>query len=76
MKIIVNTAVCVGHARCNIVAPELFALDANGYNTLATEVDVPPELESLARRSARACPERVLTIVEDGTTSGSGDSPA
>ncbi|RQH04970.1 ferredoxin [Paraburkholderia dinghuensis] len=69
MKIIVNTAACVGHARCNIVAPELFPLDASGYNTVATTVEVPAGLESLARRSVRACPERVLTIVEDSAAS-------
>jgi ferredoxin len=72
MKIIVNTAACVGHARCNVIAPELFPLDAHGYNTVATAVEVPAGLESLARRSVRACPERVLTIVEDDNAPRAG----
>lgn len=64
MKIRIDKAACVGNARCAAVSEELFPLDDDGY--IAVErVDVPPGLEDLARRGARACPERVITIVED-----------
>lgn len=68
MKILINASACVGHARCNAIAAALFTLDKNGYNTLAAIVEVPQGMEELARRSVRACPERVLTLVDDATT--------
>jgi ferredoxin len=55
----------VDNARCAAAAPELFPLDDNGY-TLVTGIDVPPGQEELARRGARACPERIILIEEDG----------
>lgn len=64
MKVVVDAPACVGHARCHHVAPALFALDDNGYIAIAT-FEVPAGQEGLARRGARACPERALTVVED-----------
>lgn len=63
MKIRINKAACVGHARCAAVAPELFPLDDGGYIAVE-EIDVPPGKEAIARRGARACPERIITIEE------------
>ena len=66
-----NRSACVGHARCHHVAPELFALDDDGY--IATRsFDVPAGHEALARRGVRACPERALSIVER-SGEGSGE---
>jgi ferredoxin len=64
MKIRINKAACVGNARCWAVSEELFPLDDDGYIEVE-EVDVPPGMEALARRGARACPERVIEIIED-----------
>jgi ferredoxin len=64
MKIAIDKANCVGHARCAAIAPELFLLDSEGY--IAIEgFDVPEGQEALARRAAKACPERVISVVED-----------
>jgi ferredoxin len=63
MKIHINKDACVGHARCAAVAPEIFPLDDDGYIAVR-EIDVPPGKEDLARRGARACPERVITVEE------------
>jgi ferredoxin len=63
MKVIVNRSACVGHARCHHVAPELFALDDDGY-IASTSFEVPAGQEALARRGVCACPERALSIVE------------
>jgi ferredoxin len=52
---------CMGHARCNTYAPDIFELDDNGYIAI-TEVVIKPEDEERARRSVAACPERVLRI--------------
>ena len=64
MKVRIDKAACVGNARCAAVSELLFPLDDDGYIAVE-EVDVPPDMEALARRGARACPERVITIIED-----------
>lgn len=64
MKVRIDKKACVGNARCAAVSEELFPLDDDGYIAVE-EVDVPPGMEDLARRGARACPERVITIIED-----------
>jgi len=64
MKILIDKAACVGNARCWAVSETLFPLDEDGYIEVE-EVEVPPGMEELARRGARACPERVIRIVEE-----------
>lgn len=64
MKIRIDKERCVGNARCWTVAADLYPLDDDGY--IATEgFAVPEGLEDLARRGARACPERVIEVIED-----------
>jgi ferredoxin len=64
MKIRIDKSACAGNARCAAVSAELYPLDDDGY--IATSgFDVPRGMEQLARRGARACPERVITVVED-----------
>lgn len=63
LKINVDTKLCSGHARCAVVAPLLYTLDENGY-CVADGKRVAPEDEALARRGARACPERAITLEE------------
>lgn len=64
MKIRIDKAACVGNARCAAVSEKLFPLNDDGYISVS-EVDVPPGMEDLARRGARACPERIIVIEED-----------
>ena len=63
MKIRINKAMCVGNARCAAVAPQLFPLDDEGYIAVE-EIEVPAGMEELARRGAKACPERIIVIEE------------
>jgi ferredoxin len=63
MKIRIKKSSCVGNARCAAVSEELFPLDDVGYIAVE-EIDVPPGKEELARRGARACPERIILIEE------------
>lgn len=63
MKICINKDDCVGNARCAAVAPALFPLDDDGYIAVS-EITVPHGSEELARRGARACPERIIVIEE------------
>jgi ferredoxin len=64
MKIIIDRANCVGHARCAAIAPDLYVLDAEGYIAI-DGFDVPEGQEALAQRGARACPERVIKVEEE-----------
>lgn len=61
MKILVDVAKCVGHARCAAVAPDVYDLDDNGFNVTA-EQEVDESLRAQAIRGMRACPERVIFI--------------
>ena len=64
MKIRIEKAACVGNARCNAVAGDLYPLDDDGYIAVE-QIDVPPGEEENATRGARACPERIIFIIED-----------
>lgn len=70
MKIRIDKQHCVGNARCAAISEALFPLDDEGY-ILNAEVEVPPGMEDLARRGARACPERIIEIIEDGAEGSS-----
>lgn len=61
MRIVIDRANCVGHARCAAVAPDLFPLDGEGYIAI-DGVDVPEGQDALAKRGARACPERIIQL--------------
>jgi ferredoxin len=64
MKIRIEKTKCVGNARCAAVAPELYPLDDEGYISI-DGFDVAAGAEALARRGARACPERIIHVEED-----------
>jgi ferredoxin len=60
VRVTVDPARCVGHARCNATAPDVFDLDDDGY-VVPFDGEVPPALEPRARAGIDACPERALT---------------
>lgn len=64
MKIRIEKHACVGNARCAAVAPDLYPLTDDGYISI-DGIDVPVGQEALARRGARACPERIIHVDED-----------
>ena len=68
MKLKIDRSTCAGNARCAAVSEQLFPLDEQGY-IMVEEVDVPPGMEGLARRGGRACPERIIEVIE-----GDGES--
>lgn len=67
MKIVINRSRCVGHARCAAVAPHLYMLDDEGY-IATTGFDVPVGEEIMAKRGAKACPERIITVETEATS--------
>jgi ferredoxin len=64
VKIRVAVERCCGHARCATVAPHIFIPNESGYLD-TPEIDIPPGQEALAKRGARACPERCISAVEE-----------
>jgi len=66
MKVIVDEALCSGHARCNAMAPLVYTLDDVGYCDLRGkgEIEIEASLEDAARLGARSCPEGAITVVE------------
>jgi ferredoxin len=64
MRIRIEKAQCVGHARCNAVAGDLFPLDDDGYID-SEGFEVKPGVEVSARNGAKACPERIIFVIED-----------
>jgi ferredoxin len=64
VRIRVDKALCVGHAQCFAVDPDLFPIDDDGYSVLE-EREVAPNDEELARRGVAACPEQALILDED-----------
>ncbi len=63
MRVIVRREKCQGHARCAAIAPDIFVLNDDGYIE-SGDIDVAAANEALARRGARACPERALEVEE------------
>jgi ferredoxin len=59
VKVSVDTKRCVGHARCNVVAPEAFDLDDDGYAVVIATSDASPDD---LRNAADSCPEQAITV--------------
>lgn len=64
MRIILDTGRCTGHGRCYDVGAPFYEPDDDGYCRPPPSEGVPAHLEEAARRGARNCPERALTIIE------------
>ena len=64
MKIRIERAACVGNARCAAIAADLYPLDDDGYID-SDGFEVAEGTEKLARNGARACPERIIYVIED-----------
>jgi ferredoxin len=57
----INPIACDAHGLCVELLPELFRLDEWGYPIIDVPT-VPPDLERLAERAARACPTLAIVI--------------
>ena len=61
MKVRVDADLCVGHGRCYVLAPDVFAPDDFGHcEILVSEPDAT--LADQARLGAENCPERAITV--------------
>jgi ferredoxin len=65
VRLVVDLARCVGHARCEAIAKSVYTTDAVEGKVVLIASDVPKELEAIALRGARACPERAIAVTGD-----------
>jgi ferredoxin len=61
MDVSVDPEKCQGHARCNLIAPEVFDLDEGGYSVVIAE-HVPADLEAAVSNAIANCPERAISV--------------
>jgi len=64
MKVRVDEALCVGHGRCYVLAPEIFEEDERGHCVVPRH-KVPPDLEKQARLGQENCPEGAISVEPD-----------
>ena len=65
MRVRVDRAKCVGHGRCYVLAPEVFADDERGHCVVRVE-GLPGELEPQARLGEANCPEGAISLEAGG----------
>lgn len=61
MKVRIDSDRCQGHGQCNLICPELFVFDEQGFGQVAGE-EVPTEFEDKAERASLSCPEQAISI--------------
>jgi ferredoxin len=64
VKLLINTDICTGHARCVAHAPELFEDDENGYGHVIGDGTVSDAFEAKARKAMQSCPERAISFID------------
>jgi ferredoxin len=65
MRVKVDSERCHGHQMCAIASPEVFGSDEYG-NAVVLLDPVPERLHATTRRAEANCPERAVTIDEEG----------
>lgn len=61
MRVEVDPNVCEGHGQCNVVAPDVYDLDDDGYCVIHN-AEVPERLQKQAEEGALACPVMAITV--------------
>jgi ferredoxin len=61
VKVVIDSEVCQGHARCWEICPEVFSLDEAGHGFVSSP-DVPPDFEEDVEEAAANCPERAIRL--------------
>lgn len=77
MRIRLEPGLCVGHALCAARAPEVYALDEQGF-CQSDGAQVAAGFEEQARRGASQCPEGAITLWDDDANPATAErgSPA
>ena len=68
LRVRVDRALCQGHARCVVLAPELFEADEFGGGREIGDGGVPSDLENKAWLARANCPEFAIDVEQLGET--------
>ncbi len=60
MKVVVNSDMCEGHAKCQQAAPEVFKLGPDDVSVVLID-DVPDSLKEKVDRAIRLCPRQAIS---------------
>ena len=65
MRVVVDTAICQGHARCEDVAPELFVVgDEDDARAQVLLPEVPGDLLKAAEDAVFYCPMGAISLID------------
>lgn len=64
MRVYVDEELCVGHGRCYVLAPEVFAPDEYGHSEIL-DAEVEGAMIDAARTAAANCPEQAITLRDE-----------
>lgn len=64
VKVYVDEELCVGHGRCYVLAPEVFAADDYGHCEIRKPEVEGADVDS-ARTAASNCPEQAITLRDE-----------
>ena len=64
-RVHIDRSKCQAYGNCFDEAPELFALDADGYGEVRGDGTVPEGLQEQARSALRSCPARAITMADN-----------
>jgi ferredoxin len=66
MKVVLDQDKCQGHARCAILAPDVFDVDDLGKGYVVPDGGtVPDQFGADTKEAAFSCPESAISIVEE-----------
>jgi ferredoxin len=66
VKLLIDSAVCMGHGRCYTFAPELITYDDEGFPTIRDEMlEVPEDQAASAEDIAATCPEEAISLIRE-----------
>jgi len=60
VDVFVEENACQGHARCNLICPDVFDLDESGFAVVISQ-HVPPRFEAAVLDAVANCPERAIS---------------
>lgn len=62
MRVSVDNDLCEARGQCNVVDPDLFTLDEDGYSNIGQGKQVPDGKEDAAEQGVEICPVQALRI--------------
>ena len=62
-KVHIDEDLCIGAGQCVLVAPQIFDQDDRGL-VILLDATPPPALHEAARKAAKLCPAKAITIEE------------